>query len=586
MADGAASVVEDSHYVIGNHKSRVCYYYDGDLGSFYYGAGHPMKPHRLRMTHNLLLSYGLYKRMEVYRPHPAAHQEMTQFHSNDYVDFLKRVTPDNAKEYLHQLQRFNLGQYTDCPIFDGMYEFCQLYAGGSIDGAMRLNHGLCDIAINWSGGLHHAKKSEASGFCYVNDIVLAILELLKYHARVLYIDIDIHHGDGVEEAFYTTDRVMTVSFHKFGDFFPGSGALTDVGEQKGKNYCVNFPLQDGIDDKSYHTVFQPIIQKVMDMYRPGAIVLQCGADSLTGDRLGCFNLTVKGHGDCVKFVKSFGVPLLVLGGGGYNIRNVSRCWTYETSVLLDYTITNNIPYNDYYEYYGPDFKLHLSPSDMINNNPKEILEKTKIQVFQTLAQLDHAPSVQMQQVPPDLYLIDDPEEPNPDVRISQKEEDKMIFKENEFYADEKDQDKVPLPPSARMHATTSTTTTTTTTTSSTSSSNKSIQQHPQLSSSTSSISHHRDHHNSHNSSSSSTQHGGSYSKAKDHSPPTSTRQTPSPSLQSSSAASVTNSSRAITSRDRAAAVEPGPARPAAPSQSISPKTEKPSKPEGSAMSDA
>ena len=82
-----------------------------------------------------------------------------------------------------------------------------------------------DIAINWAGGLHHAKKSEASGFCYVNDIVLAILELLKYHQRVLYIDIDIHHGDGVEEAFYTTDRVMTVSFHKYGEYFPGTGDL-------------------------------------------------------------------------------------------------------------------------------------------------------------------------------------------------------------------------------------------------------------------------------------------------------------------------------------------------------------------------
>jgi len=114
---------------------------------------------------------------------------------------------------------------------------------------MRLNHGLTDIAINWAGGLHHAKKSEASGFCYINDIVLAILELLKYHARVLYIDIDIHHGDGVEEAFYSTNRVMTVSFHKFGDFFPGTGDLKDDGVKKGKNYSVNFPLESGIDDK-------------------------------------------------------------------------------------------------------------------------------------------------------------------------------------------------------------------------------------------------------------------------------------------------------------------------------------------------
>merc|ERR1712205_253074 len=158
--------------------------------------------------------------------------ELAQFHSEDYVDFLARVTPDNQAEYLQQMQQFNLGE--DCPIFDGLFEFCKLYSGASIDGAVRLNHGLCDIAINWAGGLHHAKKSEASGFCYANDLVLAILELLKHHARVVYIDIDIHHGDGVEEAFYLTDRVMTVSFHKFGDmFFPGTGALDQVGGPAG-----------------------------------------------------------------------------------------------------------------------------------------------------------------------------------------------------------------------------------------------------------------------------------------------------------------------------------------------------------------
>ena len=99
-----------------------------------------------------------------------------------------------------------------------MFKFCQMYTGGSVGGAYKLNRQTADICINWSGGLHHAKKSESSGFCYVNDIVLAVLELLKYHTRVLYIDIDIHHGDGVEEAFYTTDRVMTVSFHKYGEY--------------------------------------------------------------------------------------------------------------------------------------------------------------------------------------------------------------------------------------------------------------------------------------------------------------------------------------------------------------------------------
>lgn len=117
----------------------------------------------------------------------------------------------------------NVGE--DCPVFDGVYEFCQISAGGSIASAVKLNHGSADIAINWAGGLHHAKKQEASGFCYVNDIVLSILELLKYHNRVLYIDIDVHHGDGVEEAFYLSDRVMTVSFHKYGEYFPGTGDI-------------------------------------------------------------------------------------------------------------------------------------------------------------------------------------------------------------------------------------------------------------------------------------------------------------------------------------------------------------------------
>ena len=217
---------------------------------------------------------------------------MTRFHSDEYVKFIQNIRPDNILDFNKQMQRFNVGE--DCPVFEGLYEFCQISAGGSLAGAVKLNRKLTDIAINWAGGLHHAKKSEASGFCYINDIVLAILELLKYHQRVLYIDIDIHHGDGVEEAFYTTDRVMTVSFHKFGEYFPGTGDLRDIGAGRGKYYAVNFPLRDGIDDESYETIFKPVMTKVMESYQPNAVVLQCGADSLTGDRLGCFNLTLKG----------------------------------------------------------------------------------------------------------------------------------------------------------------------------------------------------------------------------------------------------------------------------------------------------
>lgn len=253
------------------------------------------------------------------------------------------------------------------------------------------------------------------------------------HARVLYIDIDVHHGDGVEEAFYTTDRVMTFSLHKYGDFFPGTGHVSDIGAKDGEGYSVNAPLNSGITDETYFVdLFQPLLAKIMEIFQPGAIVLQCGADSLTGDRLGCFNLTLKGHARCVEYVKSFNVPLLVLGGGGYTIRNVARCWAYETAVLLDQPdVSNDIPFNDYYEYYAPDYTLHLTPEPMENLNDPGMLESVRIEILQQLQDLQGAPSVAMQEVPPlfDRKLPsgaskdddddNDMEEDDPDRRVRQ-----------------------------------------------------------------------------------------------------------------------------------------------------------------------
>ncbi|ACO65466.1 histone deacetylase [Micromonas commoda] len=426
-------------------KDRICYFYDSDVGTSYYGNNHPMKPHRLAMTHHLVLSYDLHRRMEVYRPRRSYPVEMTQYHAEDYVEFLSRITPDTASEHMQSMQRFNLGE--DCPIFDGLFDFCKLYTGGSIDGAVRLNHGMSDIAINWSGGLHHAKKAEASGFCYINDLVLAILELLKHHARVVYIDIDIHHGDGVEEAFYMTDRVMCVSFHKYGDlFFPGTGGLNDIGKNAGKYYSVNVPLRDGIHDDGFQDIFQTVMQKVMDVYRPGAIVLQCGADSLAADRLGCFNLSLDGHADCVKFMKKFGVPLLVTGGGGYTKSNVSRCWTNETAVLLDRKLPKDIPEHDfYYEYYADqDYKLKVEPTNYIENlNNKTYVHEVKKEVMENLRAIEHAPGVAMHEVPPDSMIPEfDEDDLNYDERYGgQFGLDKIVDRDDEYYDGDKDQDR-------------------------------------------------------------------------------------------------------------------------------------------------
>ncbi|XP_059162843.1 histone deacetylase 3-like [Physella acuta] len=421
--------------------STVAYFYDPDVGNFHYGPGHPMKPHRISLTHSLVLRYGLHKKMKLYRPYQATERDMCRFHSDDYIQFLSSVTPQNVQSFTKFLSVYNVGE--DCPVFDGMFDFCKMYTGASLEGAVKLNNNQCDIAINWSGGLHHAKKYEASGFCYVNDIVIAILELLKYHPRVLYIDIDIHHGDGVQEAFYLTDRVMSVSFHKYGQyFFPGTGDMYEIGAESGRYYSVNVPLLTGIDDASYMQVFKPIISSVMEFYRPTAVVLQCGADSLGSDRLGCFNLSIKGHGECVEYVKSFNLPVLVLGGGGYTKRNVARCWTYETAVLLEEQISNEIPYNEYLEYFGPDFLLHPEIFTKQDNlNTRQYLDNIKTSILENLKMLTHAPSVQMQDIPSDLLSLENTEETDPDVRNSTDDLDKRIEPNNEFYDGDKDNDK-------------------------------------------------------------------------------------------------------------------------------------------------
>lgn len=201
-----------------------------------------------------------------------------------------------------------------------------------------------------------------------------------------------------------------------------------MGIGKGKYYALNFPLRDGLSDENYKSVFEPVwlpslvlrlftnasqvIQKVMETYDPGAIVLQCGTDSLSGDKLGCFNVSMRGHANCVKFVKSFGKPLLMLGGGGYTMRNVSRAWAYETGLAAGVELgsgklhfNNNIvnmlrggpdiPINEYYEYFGPDYKLDVKSSNMEDMNTRGYLDRVKGIVLDHLRQVGGPPGVQM-----------------------------------------------------------------------------------------------------------------------------------------------------------------------------------------------
>lgn len=310
---------------------------------------------------------------------------------------------------------YNMGD--DCPVFDGLYDYCSLYSGASLDAARKLTNNQSDIAINWSGGLHHAKKAEASGFCYINDIVLAILQLLLYHPRVLYIDLDVHHGDGVEQAFWSTDRVMTLSLHKFdkATFFPGTGGSDDTGPKNsanpGAHHSLNVPLHDGIDDESYVQLFKDVVGPCLSTYQPTAIVIQCGGDSLGGDRLGCFNINIRAHGACVEYTKKLGLPLLVLGGGGYTPRNVARLWAHETSVCLGTELHPSLPaHTPFIEHFAPDKSLYpeLSQTGRYDNkNSGKYLRDIVASIREQLRYVQGSPSVHLQHVPPDLGAVRD-----------------------------------------------------------------------------------------------------------------------------------------------------------------------------------
>ncbi|KFA61663.1 hypothetical protein S40285_07837 [Stachybotrys chlorohalonatus IBT 40285] len=401
---------------------NVSFHCNPDMEKHHFGMTHPMKPWRLTLSKSLIYSYGMSFAMDNYISRAATYEELATFHSTDYLDFLGTVLPEPVPRDLENQNpdlKFNLGG-SDCPLFEGLYDYCSLSAGGALDAARKICSKQSDIAIAWGGGLHHAKKAEASGFCYINDIVIAILQLLRYHPRVLYIDIDVHHGDGVEEAFFSTDRVMTVSFHKYdpNNFFPGTGALDDNGPKSehnpGAHHAVNVPLNDGIDDSQYEGLFNNIIGQIVEKFRPGAVVLQCGADSLAGDRLGRFNLQVQGHGACVKFCKKMNLPLILFGGGGYTPRNVARAWTYETSLAIGCddkisdTLPQHVPWRDHFrqDTLFPTIAQILGEARQNRNSAKRLQDIVR-HVTEQLRFVQAAPSVQLQTIPPDLGSVRD-----------------------------------------------------------------------------------------------------------------------------------------------------------------------------------
>ena len=294
-----------------------------------FGGGHALREVRGRLAHDLIQGLGLLKAAEERRPGLASEADLLTVHDRTYVAVVKRLSKD---PHLPEPE-FGL-EPGDNPPFVGMYEAAALQVGGTLlaadavarEGAMR--------AYNLGGGFHHAMHARASGFCIFNDVAIGIRRLLDLgFRRVLYVDIDGHHGDGVQAAFYRDPRVLTVSIHEDGRYlFPGTGFVDEMGEGEGKGFSVNAPLPPHTRDRAWTFAFDAIVPPLAGAFRPEVLFTQTGADAHTGDPLTHLDLTTDSyeHAGAVFDEVSrrwCSDRWIAVGGGGYDVTAVPRVWT-------------------------------------------------------------------------------------------------------------------------------------------------------------------------------------------------------------------------------------------------------------------
>ncbi len=311
---------------------KAVFVHSPELEKYSYPPGCPFDISRAGRTRRIVKSMGLFSGEDKAEISPTTADRLTlkKFHTAGYLHSLK-----NASKGKFDIEALHMGiGNDDCPIFKGMYDYSALVSGASLTGAELIISGEADVVFNPSGGLHHAGPERAAGFCYINDVALACLALTEAGKRVLYLDIDVHHGDGVQGAFYDRSDVMTISFHETGKIlFPGTGFEDEIGTGDGTGYSVNVPLPVGTYDEAYIGIFQAIAMPLISSYEADVIVFELGVDTLAGDPLAHLQLTNNTYAEIIRSLLSFDKPILMTGGGGYNIDNTVRAWALAWSVL-------------------------------------------------------------------------------------------------------------------------------------------------------------------------------------------------------------------------------------------------------------
>ena len=304
--------------------------YDEDFLRYDFGGGHALREVRVELARDLMHAYGLLEGGDELRPKPAGEAAIRRVHTDEYLSAVRKLSADpKGVSYEHGLGT------ADNPVFGGMYEAAALQAGATLLACEEVASGRRARAFNLGGGFHHAMPDKASGFCLLNDLAIGIRSLLDDHgvSRILYVDVDAHHGDGVQWIFYEDPRVLTISLHEDGHYlFPGSGFVDEIGKGKGEGYAVNVPLPPYTRDVSYLFAFQEVVPPLARAFRPEVIVSQLGADAHYLDPLTHLMLTTETYEAVGRILDELSKELcggrwIAAGGGGYDVTAVPRVWT-------------------------------------------------------------------------------------------------------------------------------------------------------------------------------------------------------------------------------------------------------------------
>ncbi|MBI4499307.1 MAG: acetoin utilization protein AcuC [Chloroflexi bacterium] len=331
--------------------TQAAFVYDDQLSRHVLRHDHPMRPHRLRLTYELVAAYDLLAHPDalLHPPREATLEELQTIHTPAYIAAVQSISRGEGKV---NPSAYNFIPEGDNPPYRGMYEAAVLSTGASLTAMDLVLTGRVPVAFNISGGLHHALPGAASGFCIFNDPAIVIACLVGRGLRVAYLDIDAHHGDGVQAAFYDTDQVLTISTHESGRWlFPGTGEVRELGTGAGRGYSVNVPLAPFTGDEVYLWAFHAVVPPLVDRFRPDVLVAQLGVDAHNGDPLAHLKLTTRSYDAVVRWAKGLGVPWIALGGGGYNLEAVPRVWALEYGIMLGVDLADTVP-AAYQERYG------------------------------------------------------------------------------------------------------------------------------------------------------------------------------------------------------------------------------------------